>query len=53
MLHKEVIKHYNKAPPTLVAELNKEAELLAYKSKVDHRIEKSNIKNCLSTLKDH
>ena len=53
MLHKEVITHHKKAPPSSEAALNKEAELLAYKLKVEDRIEKFNIKNCFITLKDH
>ena len=31
MLHKEVIKHYQKAPLNLENELNKEAEILVSK----------------------
>ena len=53
MLHKEVITHYKKALQSLEADLNEEAELLAYKLKVEDRIEKFNIKNCFITLKDH
>ena len=53
MLHKEVIKHYQKAPQNLENELNKEAEILANKFKVEGRIEKYNIKRYFLTLKDH
>ena len=53
MLDKEVIKHHEKAPPSLEADLNKEAELSAYKLKVEDRIKKFNIKICFITLKDH
>ena len=53
MLHREVIKNHKKAPPNLVADINKEAKLLASKEKTEDRIEKFNIKNCFITLKDH
>lgn len=52
-LHKEVIKHYKKAPANLEVELNKEASILANKFNLENRIEKINIKNCFITLKDH
>ena len=53
MLHKEVIKQYKKAPPSLEANFNKETEWLPYKLKVEDRIEKFNINNCFITLKGH
>ena len=53
MLHIEVIKHYQKAPPNLENVLNKEAEILANKFKVDSRIEKYNMKRCFITIEDH
>ena len=51
MLHKEVNKCYQKVQLNLENELNKEAEILATKLKVEGRIEKYNIKRCLSLLK--
>ena len=39
MLHKKVIKHYQKAPLDLENELDKETEILASKFKVEGRIE--------------
>ena len=53
MLHKEIIKHYQKAQLSLENELNKEVEILACKLKVEGRIEKYNIKRCFIKLKDH
>ena len=53
MLHKEVNKHYKIAPRDLEADLNKEAELLASKFKIEDRMEKFNIKNVFITLLDH
>ena len=53
IFHKEDIKYYELAPPSLEADLNKDAELLAHKLKVEDRIEKSNIKNCFITLQVH
>ena len=47
MLHKEAIKHYKKVPPNFKADLNKEAEQLVNKLKVNNWIEKFNIKNCI------
>ena len=52
MLHKK-LSIIKKTPPSLQADLNKEAELLAHKLKVEDRIEKFNIKNCFITLKDY
>ena len=52
MLHKEVIKHYKKVPPSLEADLNQEAELIAFKFKVNDWIGKFKIKNFLISLKD-
>ena len=53
MLHSEVNKFYKKAPPNLEAEINKEAELLAGKLKIENRVEKFNLKKCFITVKDH
>ena len=53
MLHKEVIKHYQKDQLNLENELNKEAEILVRKLKVEGRIEKYNINRCVITIKDH
>ena len=44
MLHREVIKYYEKALPNLEV-LNKETELLTSKLKIRDQIEKLNIKN--------
>ena len=56
MSHKEVIKHYQKAPLDLENELNKEAEILAIKNGVsgnfDHPIgsyDSAEISDCLVT----
>ena len=40
MLHKEVCKHYEKAPLNLENELKKKAEILESKLKVKEKIEK-------------
>ena len=53
MLHKEVIKLYQKAQLNLENDLNKEVEILASKLKVESRIEKYNIKRCFLTFKHH
>ena len=53
MLHKEFIKHSQKAPINLENKLNKEAEILVRKLKVEGRIEKYNIKSCFITLKGY
>ena len=53
MLHEEIIKHYKKVQLSFEADLNNGDELLAYKLKVEDRIEKFVLKNCFITLKDH
>ena len=52
MLHKEVVKHYQKALIDLENEFNKEAEILVSKLMVEGRTEKY-IKMCFVTLQDH
>ena len=50
---KKLLSIIKKAPLNLKTDLNKEAELLASKLKIDDRIEKINTKNYFIIFKDH
>ena len=50
---KKLLNIIKKAPPTLEADLNKEAEFIGSQIKRRDKIEKFNMKNCFINLKDH